>query len=97
MIDRNWISGDHTLISYTTPESGVVTSLQFDHHHIVVGCDNSKIQIFETPTGRLVRTLQGHLGGVWALEFMKGVVDVNAPFPSCGPGDKILVSGGCDR
>ncbi|KAF9120333.1 hypothetical protein BGW39_011493, partial [Mortierella sp. 14UC] len=88
MIDRNWISGHHSLISYTTPETGVVTSLQFDHHHIVVGCDNSRIQIFETTSGRLLRTLQGHLGGVWALEFVKGV----------GPtGEKMLVSGGCDR
>ncbi|KAF9957088.1 hypothetical protein BGZ72_002190 [Mortierella alpina] len=88
MIDRNWVSGRHTLISYTTPETGVVTSLQFDHHHIVVGCDNSRIQIFETTTGRLLRTLQGHHGGVWALEFLKGT---NAA------GEKILVSGGCDR
>ncbi|KAF9092437.1 hypothetical protein BGX23_004311 [Mortierella sp. AD031] len=88
MIDRNWILGHHGLISYTTPETGVVTSLQFDHHHIVVGCDNSRIQIFETTSGRLLRTLQGHLGGVWALEFVKGV----------GPtGEKMLVSGGCDR
>ncbi|KAG0362974.1 hypothetical protein BGX24_005016 [Mortierella sp. AD032] len=88
MIDRNWISGHHGLISYTTPETGVVTSLQFDHHHIVVGCDNSRIQVFETTSGRLLRTLEGHLGGVWALEFVKGV----------GPtGEKMLVSGGCDR
>ncbi|KAG0096946.1 hypothetical protein BGZ93_003737 [Podila epicladia] len=88
MIDRNWISGHHSLISYTTPEAGVVTSLQFDHHHIVVGCDNSRIQIFETTTGRLLRTLQGHAGGVWALEFVKGVG---------ATGEKLLVSGGCDR
>ncbi|KAG9326306.1 hypothetical protein KVV02_004043, partial [Mortierella alpina] len=88
MIDRNWVSGRHTLISYTTPETGVVTSLQFDHHHIVVGCDNSRIQIFETTTGRLLRTLQGHHGGVWALEFLKGTSTT---------GEKILVSGGCDR
>ncbi|KAG0312333.1 hypothetical protein BGZ99_009581 [Dissophora globulifera] len=88
MIDRNWISGRHSLISNTTPETGVVTSLQFDHHHIVVGCDNSRIQIFETTTGRLLRTLSGHLGGVWALEFVKGVG---------ATGEKILVSGGCDR
>ncbi|KAF9919066.1 hypothetical protein BX616_002119 [Lobosporangium transversale] len=88
MIDRNWITGRHSLISNTTPETGVVTSLQFDHHHIVVGCDNRRIQIFETTTGRLLRTLQGHMGGVWALEFVKGV----------GASDeKILVSGGCDR
>ncbi|KAF9932023.1 hypothetical protein FBU30_009087 [Linnemannia zychae] len=88
MIDRNWISGHHSLISYTTPETGVVTSLQFDHHHIVVGCDNSRIQIFETTSGRLLRTLQGHFGGVWALEFVKGI----------GPtGEKMVASGGCDR
>ncbi|KAF8932160.1 WD40-repeat-containing domain protein [Dissophora ornata] len=88
MIDRNWISGQHTLISSMTPETGVVTSLQFDHHHIVVGCDNNRIQIFETTTGRLLRTLKGHVGGVWALEFVKGVG---------ATGEKILVSGGCDR
>ncbi|KAG0004935.1 hypothetical protein BGZ65_012365 [Modicella reniformis] len=69
-------------------EIGVVTSLQFDHHHIVVGCDNSRIQIFDTTTGRLLRTLQGHHGGVWALEFVKGMG---------ATGEKILVSGGCDR
>ncbi|KAG0253724.1 hypothetical protein BG011_006205 [Mortierella polycephala] len=88
MIDRNWVTGHHSLISYTTPETGVVTSLQFDHHHIAVGCDNSLIQIFETTTGRLLRTLQGHHGGVWALEFYKGIG---------ATGEKILVSGGCDR
>ncbi|KAG0366161.1 hypothetical protein BGZ54_005732, partial [Gamsiella multidivaricata] len=88
MIDRNWFLGRHSLISNTTPETGVVTSLQFDHHHIVVGCDNSRIQIFETTTGRLLRTLKGHSGGVWALEFVKGVG---------ATGEKILVSGGCDR
>ncbi|KAF9583230.1 hypothetical protein BGW38_009970 [Lunasporangiospora selenospora] len=89
MINRNWIQGHQSMISYTAPGAGVVTALQFDHDHIVVGCDNSWIQIFDTPTGELLRTLRGHTLGVWALEFSKDVDMVT--------GEKILVSGGCDR
>ncbi|ORX63054.1 WD40 repeat-like protein [Hesseltinella vesiculosa] len=68
---------------------GLVTSLQCDDKYIVVGCDNHRIEVFDTATGRKVRTLLGHEGGVWALEF-KGGDDPLDP-------DRILVSAGCDR
>lgn len=67
---------------------GLVTSLQFDEKYIVVGCDNRRIEVFDTATARKVRTLSGHEGGVWALQFKGG--DKHDP-------ERILVTGGCDR
>ncbi|KAI9305260.1 hypothetical protein BJ944DRAFT_162081 [Cunninghamella echinulata] len=66
----------------------LVTSLQFDEKYIVVGCDNHRIEVFDTQTARKIRTLEGHEGGVWALQFKGG--DKYDP-------ERTLVSGGCDR
>lgn len=66
----------------------LVTSLQFDEKYIVVGCDNHRIEVFDTQTARKIRTLEGHEGGVWALQFKGG--EKNDP-------GRVLVSGGCDR
>lgn len=66
----------------------LVTQLQFDEKYIAVGCDNHRIEIFDTKTTRKIRTLEGHEGGVWAMQF-KG--------PDRHDPNYILVSGGCDR
>ncbi|ORZ21096.1 WD40-repeat-containing domain protein [Absidia repens] len=66
----------------------LVTSLQFDDKYIVVGCDNHRIEVFDTQTAKRVRTLEGHEGGVWALQFKGGGKD---------DPERTLVSGGCDR
>ncbi|KAI8141525.1 WD40-repeat-containing domain protein [Fennellomyces sp. T-0311] len=66
----------------------LVTSLQFDEKYIVIGCDNNRIEVFDTQTARKVRTLEGHEGGVWALQFKGG--EKHDP-------ERVLVSGGCDR
>jgi F-box and WD-40 domain protein CDC4 len=65
--------------------NALVTSLQMDEEFIVVGCDNNRIEVFDATTGSYLRTLRGHHGGVWALQFVK--TDTHC----------ILVSGGCDR
>jgi F-box and WD-40 domain protein CDC4 len=67
---------------------GLVTSLQFDEQFTVVGCDNHRIEVFDTNTGNKIRTLEGHVGGVWALQFKGG--DQEDP-------ERVLLSGGCDR
>lgn len=67
---------------------GLVTSLQYDDKYIVVACDNHRIEVFDTNTAEKVRTLEGHEGGVWALQFKGG--EIHDP-------DRILVTGGCDR
>ena len=65
---------------HITPDQGVVTSLHLTKKYIVVALDNAKIHVFNTK-GDLLRTLQGHAMGVWAMI----------------PWDDVLVSGGCDR
>ncbi|CAO3587751.1 unnamed protein product [Absidia cylindrospora] len=50
--------------------------------------DNHRIEVFDTQTAKRVRTLEGHEGGVWALQFKGG--DKYDP-------ERTLVSGGCDR
>ncbi|KAI9472013.1 MAG: WD40-repeat-containing domain protein [Benjaminiella poitrasii] len=67
---------------------GLVTSLQYDSKFIVVGCDNHRIEVFDATTAEKVRTLEGHEGGVWALQFKGG--------EKYDPG-RVLVTGGCDR
>ncbi|KAG2199579.1 hypothetical protein INT47_012179 [Mucor saturninus] len=67
---------------------GLVTSLQFDEKYTVVGCDNHRIEVFDTNSGKKIKTLEGHEGGVWALQFIGGT--------EADP-ERILLSGGCDR
>lgn len=67
---------------------GLVTSLQFDEKYTVIGCDNHCIEIFDTNSGKKIRTLEGHEGGVWALQFKGG--EKEDP-------ERVLLSGGCDR
>ncbi|KAI8370723.1 WD40-repeat-containing domain protein [Radiomyces spectabilis] len=83
-----WAQGGQVKVVEEGFADGLVTSLQFDEKFIVVGCDNHRIEVFDTNTGHKVRTLTGHEGGVWALQFMGGT--------SQDP-ERTLVSGGCDR
>lgn len=59
----------------------VVTCLLFDSDKILTGSDDTKINVYDTKTGALRNRLEGHEGGVWALQYV---------------GD-ILVSGSTDR
>lgn len=49
--------------------TNVVTCLQFDADKIVSASDDHSICVFDTDTGQLRRRLDGHEGGVWALEY----------------------------
>lgn len=80
MVESAWRKGGRMKAKHITPDQGVVTSLHLTRKYIVVALDNAKIHIFDTQ-GEHLRTLQGHMMGVWAMV----------------PWDNILVSGGCDR
>ncbi|KAI4253495.1 MAG: hypothetical protein LQ352_003663 [Teloschistes flavicans] len=80
MVESAWRKGGRMKAKHITPDQGVVTSLHLTRKYIVVALDNAKIHIFDTQ-GEHLRTLQGHMMGVWAMV----------------PWDDILVSGGCDR
>lgn len=83
-----WVHGGNVKVVEDGFGEGLVTSLQYDDKFIVVGCDNHRIEVFETMTGNKVRTLEGHEGGVWALQF-KGGDKYDT--------ERTLVTGGCDR
>ncbi|KAI4117369.1 MAG: hypothetical protein LQ345_002381 [Seirophora villosa] len=80
MVESAWRKGGRMKAKHITPDQGVVTSLHLTKKYIVVALDNAKIHVFDTQ-GEHLRTLQGHVMGVWAMV----------------PWDDILVSGGCDR
>lgn len=80
MLNTAWTSGGRLAAKYVISNSGVVTSLIMTGGYIVFALDNSKIFVFRED-GKLLRSLFGHVMGVWALTLW---------------GDT-LVSGGCDR
>ncbi|KAL9613324.1 MAG: hypothetical protein Q9167_002146 [Letrouitia subvulpina] len=80
MVESAWRKGGRMQAKHITPDQGVVTSLHLTKKYIVVALDNAKIHVFDT-LGDHIRTLQGHVMGVWAMV----------------PWENTLVSGGCDR
>ncbi|GAB1320679.1 hypothetical protein MFIFM68171_10889 [Madurella fahalii] len=80
LVDAAWRAGGRNISRNITQDGGVVTSLHLTSKYIIVALDNAKIHVFDTE-GNALRTLQGHVMGVWAMV----------------PWDDILVSGGCDR
>lgn len=80
MVESAWRKSGRMKAKHITPDQGVVTSLHLTKSYIIVALDNAKIHIFDTQ-GEHLRTLQGHVMGVWAMI----------------PWEDTLVSGGCDR
>jgi F-box and WD-40 domain protein CDC4 len=70
-IAKNWmrpgIKPRH--IAFRAHDRHVVTCLQFDTDKILTGSDDTNINVYDTKTGALRATLEGHEGGVWALEY----------------------------
>ncbi|KAF9557135.1 WD40 repeat-like protein [Agrocybe pediades] len=58
-------------VSFPAHGSAVVTCLIFSHGRIISASDDHSIQVYSPVTGELVRSLQGHDGGVWALAACK--------------------------
>ena len=54
-------------ISFPAHGNAVVTCLLFCHGRIISASDDHSIQVFSPYNGKLLNTLQGHSGGVWAL------------------------------
>lgn len=80
MINKAWKCGGRVAARYVIPNSSVVTALVMTSSYIIFALDNSRIFVLQED-GRLIRSLRGHVMGVWALAIW---------------GD-ILISGGCDR
>ena len=80
MVETAWRTGGQAIARHITPDHGVVTSLHLTPKYIVIALDNASIHVFNAD-GIILRTLQGHMMGVWAMV----------------PWGDTLVSGGCDN
>lgn len=68
LTESNWLRGPgRVLSSQAAGEEGIVTCLCFDSDWIAVGMAKKEIHVFDANTGQYVRTLGGHLLGVWAM------------------------------
>ncbi|EEH33946.1 WD repeat-containing protein [Paracoccidioides lutzii Pb01] len=71
LIHKTWMRNDikPMHIAFRAHDRHVVTCLQFDTDKILTGSDDTNINVYDTKTGALRATLEGHEGGVWALEY----------------------------
>ncbi|BEJ03597.1 hypothetical protein CcaverHIS641_0107720 [Cutaneotrichosporon cavernicola] len=67
--DRNWLHATPQHTTFAGHGTNVVTCVQFDEDKIVSASDDHSINIYDTETGALRKRLDGHEGGVWALEY----------------------------
>ncbi|KAK2776969.1 SCF ubiquitin ligase complex subunit cdc4 [Emmonsiellopsis sp. PD_33] len=71
LIHKTWMREDAKPmhLAFRAHDRHVVTCLQFDTDKILTGSDDTNINVYDTKTGALRATLEGHEGGVWALEY----------------------------
>ncbi|KAJ5156277.1 hypothetical protein N7492_009080 [Penicillium capsulatum] len=70
-ISRGWMKPDikPQHLAFRAHDHHVITCLQFDADKILTGSDDTNINVYNTKTGALNAALEGHEGGVWALEY----------------------------
>ncbi len=68
-LNRNrWLHNPvYSHISFPAHGSSVVTCMLISHGKIFTASDDSTIQMFSLTTGQLIRSLEGHEGGVWSI------------------------------
>ncbi|KZT23961.1 WD40 repeat-like protein [Neolentinus lepideus HHB14362 ss-1] len=63
-----WIKNDNPKrLTFPAHGNSVVTCLIFSHDRIISASDDHSIHVYSPKTGQLIRALDGHEGGVWAL------------------------------
>jgi hypothetical protein len=55
-------------------QKSVITNLQFDNEKIVTASDDPTIDVYDTLTGNIRTRLEGHDGGIWALQYVGNVL-----------------------
>ena len=76
IISKSWMRDDikPRHIAFRAHQRNVVTCLQFDTDKILTGSDDNHINVYDTQTGALRARLEGHDGGVWALQYLGNVL-----------------------
>ncbi|WPK27298.1 hypothetical protein PUMCH_004679 [Australozyma saopauloensis] len=61
-------------ISISGHGANIVTCLQHDEEKVITGIEGKVIHVHSTKTGKLLRLLKGHDGGVWALKYFSNTL-----------------------
>lgn len=82
MIDMNWRTKPIYMPKLLKGhDDHVITCLQFCGNKIVSGSDDNTLKVWSATSGRCLRTLVGHTGGVWSSQMS----------------DNVIISGSTDR
>nr|XP_049597616.1 F-box/WD repeat-containing protein 7 [Syngnathus scovelli] len=74
-IDTNWRKGDERQPKVLKGhDDHVITCLQFSGDLIVSGSDDNTLNVWSAITGKCLRTLTGHTGGVWCSQMTAATV-----------------------
>ncbi|EJD53109.1 WD40 repeat-like protein [Auricularia subglabra TFB-10046 SS5] len=70
-----WLENDPPRsLNFPAHGSAVVTCLLFSHNRIISASDDHSIHVYSPFTGHLLKSLDGHNGGVWALAATKNTL-----------------------
>ena len=61
-------------LTFAAHGGAVVTCLLFSHNRIISASDDHSIHVYCPTTGKQLRSLEGHEGGVWALAATKDML-----------------------
>lgn len=74
-IQYNWRFGEiKTWKVLKGHDDHVITCLQFNGQRIVSGSDDNTLKVWSAVTGKCLRTLVGHTGGVWSSQMNNNIV-----------------------
>ncbi|XP_033970190.1 LOW QUALITY PROTEIN: F-box/WD repeat-containing protein 7-like [Trematomus bernacchii] len=74
-IESNWRSGDtREPMVLKGHDEHVITCLQFSGDLIVSGSDDNTLRVWSAVSGKCLRTLSGHTGGVWCSQMSVATV-----------------------
>jgi len=74
-IEMNWrIQPIRTAKILKGHDDHVITCLQFSGNRIVSGSDDNTLKVWSATTGKCLRTLVGHTGGVWSSQMANNVI-----------------------
>ncbi|XP_068569270.1 F-box/WD repeat-containing protein 7-like isoform X1 [Cebidichthys violaceus] len=74
-IENNWRKGDTgEPMVLKGHDDHVITCLQFSGDLIVSGSDDNTLKVWSAVTGKCLRTLTGHTGGVWCSQMSDATV-----------------------
>ncbi|XP_028830875.1 F-box/WD repeat-containing protein 7-like isoform X2 [Denticeps clupeoides] len=74
-IETNWRRGDlRSPKVLKGHDDHVITCLQFCGNRIVSGSDDNTLKVWSAITGKCLRTLVGHTGGVWSSQMQDGTI-----------------------